>query len=168
MKKPFYARDIIVDSLEDVPWPRGTLRQLTEGSCVLPGGLREGSLSSQDSRTESASLSPGQVNGIFASHLGDRAWQESQRGSPSPSVISKAIERKRTSSDSIRSKTGKPAISDATDYSDGGDSDMDEATYSSGQDHQTPKKACFNFLFVCVFHLTKHTITNMSKSTMTD
>ncbi|XP_063105461.1 tyrosine-protein phosphatase non-receptor type 13 isoform X11 [Cavia porcellus] len=140
MKKPFYARDIIVDSLEDVPWPRGTLRQLTEGSCVLPGGLREGSLSSQDSRTESASLSPGQVNGIFASHLGDRAWQESQRGSPSPSVISKAIERKRTSSDSIRSKTGKPAISDATDYSDGGDSDMDEATYSSGQDHQTPKK----------------------------
>ncbi|XP_013358198.1 PREDICTED: tyrosine-protein phosphatase non-receptor type 13 isoform X12 [Chinchilla lanigera] len=139
-KKPFYARDIIADSAEDVPWPRGALRHLTEGSCMLLGGLREGSLSSQDSRTESASLSPSQVNGFFAGHLGDRAWQESQRGSPPPSVISKATERKRTSSDSNRSKSGKPAVSDAADYSDRGDSDMDEATHSSSQDHQTPKK----------------------------
>ncbi|XP_023568726.1 tyrosine-protein phosphatase non-receptor type 13 isoform X5 [Octodon degus] len=139
-KKPFYARDIMVDSLEDPAWPRAALRHLTEGSCMLPGGLREGSLSSQDSRTESASLSPSQINGFFASHLGDRAWQESQHGSPSPSVISKATEIKRTSSNSNRSKSGKPAISDVADYSDHGNSDTEEVTYSCIQDHQTPKK----------------------------
>lgn len=61
--------------------------------------------------------------------------------SPSPSVISKTTEKKRTATDSNRGKTKKPGISDATDYSDRGDSDMDEATYSSSQDHQTPKKA---------------------------
>ncbi|XP_023568723.1 tyrosine-protein phosphatase non-receptor type 13 isoform X3 [Octodon degus] len=143
-KKPFYARDIMVDSLEDPAWPRAALRHLTEGSCMLPGGLREGSLSSQDSRTESASLSPSQINGFFASHLGDRAWQESQHGSPSPSVISKATEIKRTSSNSNRSKSGKPAISDVADYSDHGNSDTEEVTYSCIQDHQTPKKGGVN------------------------
>lgn len=30
------------------------------------------------------------------------------------------------------------------DYSDIGDSDMDEATYSDSQDHHIPKKAPFN------------------------
>ncbi|XP_010605012.1 tyrosine-protein phosphatase non-receptor type 13 isoform X13 [Fukomys damarensis] len=139
MKRTFYAPDNIVDSLEDRPWPRSALRHLTEGSCLLPRGLREGSLSSQDSRTESASLSPSQVNGFFASHLGDRAWQESQHGSPSPSVITKATE-KRISSDSNQSKPRKPAIPDAADDSEHGDTDIDEATCSSSQDHQTPKK----------------------------
>uniref|UniRef100_A0A452VNL6 Tyrosine-protein phosphatase non-receptor type 13 n=1 Tax=Ursus maritimus TaxID=29073 RepID=A0A452VNL6_URSMA len=106
--------------------------------------IPKGSLSSQDSRTESASLSQSQVNGFFASPVGDRTWQESQHGSPSPSVISKTTEKKRISTDSNRSKTKKPGISDATDYSDHGDSDMDEATYSSSQDHQTPKKGGVN------------------------
>jgi tyrosine-protein phosphatase non-receptor type 13 protein len=86
-------------------------------------------------------LSQSQVNGFFASHLGDRAWQESQHGSPSPTVICKATEKKRTSSDSNRSKAKNPGVFDATDFSDRGDSDMDEATYSSNQDHQAPKKA---------------------------
>ncbi|XP_062963698.1 tyrosine-protein phosphatase non-receptor type 13 isoform X1 [Cynocephalus volans] len=141
MKKPSYMQDSAVDSSsEDHHWPHGTLRHISEGSFRLSGGLREGSLSSQDSRTESASLSQSQVNGFFASHLGNRTWQESQHGSPSPSVVSKATEKKRTSIDSNRSKTKKPGISDATDYSDRGGSDMDEATYSSSQDHQTPKK----------------------------
>ncbi|XP_006767255.1 PREDICTED: tyrosine-protein phosphatase non-receptor type 13 isoform X10 [Myotis davidii] len=140
MKKPSYMQGSTIDSSEDHRWPRGPLRHISESSFGLPGGLREGSLSSQDSRTESASLSQSQVNGFFASHVGDRTWQESQHGSPSPSVISRATQKKRTSTDSNQSKAKKPGISDTTDYSDRGDSDMDEATYSSSQDHQTPKK----------------------------
>ncbi|KAM8800943.1 tyrosine-protein phosphatase non-receptor type 13 [Rhynchonycteris naso] len=140
MKKPSYMQDPAIDSSEDHRWPRGVPRLISEGSFGLSGALREGSLSSQDSRTESVSLSQSQVNGFFASHVGDRTWQESQCGSPSLSVISKAIEKKRTSTDSNQSKARKPGISDATDYSDRGDSDMDEATYSSSQDHQAPKK----------------------------
>nr|XP_015306113.1 PREDICTED: tyrosine-protein phosphatase non-receptor type 13 isoform X9 [Macaca fascicularis] len=140
MKKSSYMQDSATDSSsKDHHWSRGTLRHISENSFGLSGGLREGSLSSQDSRTESASLSQSQVNGFFVSHLGDQTWQESQHGSPSPSIISKATEKK-TSTDSNQSKTKKPGISDATDYSDRGDSDMDEATYSSSQDHQTPKK----------------------------
>ncbi|XP_047421821.1 tyrosine-protein phosphatase non-receptor type 13 isoform X3 [Sciurus carolinensis] len=141
MKKPSYMQDSAIDSSsEDHHWSHGTLRRIAETSFGLTGGLREGSLSSQDSRTESASLSQSQVNGFLASHLGDRTWQGSQHVSPSPSVITKATVKKRTSSDSNRSKAKKPGISDATDCSDRGDSDMDEATYSSSQDHQTPKK----------------------------
>ncbi|XP_070249289.1 tyrosine-protein phosphatase non-receptor type 13 isoform X1 [Myotis yumanensis] len=140
MKKPSYMQGSTIDSSEDHRWPRGTLRHISESSFGPSGGLREGSLSSQDSRTESASLSQSQVNGFFASHVGDRTWQESQHGSPSPSVISRASQKKRTSTDSNQSKAKKPGISDATDYSDRGDSDMDEATYSGSQDHQTPKK----------------------------
>ncbi|XP_054967565.2 tyrosine-protein phosphatase non-receptor type 13 isoform X14 [Pan paniscus] len=140
MKKSSYMQDSAIDSSsKDHHWSRGTLRHISENSFGLSGGLREGSLSSQDSRTESASLSQSQVNGFFASHLGDQTWQESQHGSPSPSVISKATE-KETFTDSNQSKTKKPGISDVTDYSDRGDSDMDEATYSSSQDHQTPKQ----------------------------
>ncbi|XP_045329396.1 tyrosine-protein phosphatase non-receptor type 13 isoform X11 [Leopardus geoffroyi] len=140
LKKPSYMQDSTVDSSEDHHWPHGTPRHISESSCGQSGGLREGSLSSQDSRTESASLSQSQVNGFFASPVGDRTWQESQHGSPSPSVISKTTEKKRASADSNGNKTKNPGISDATDYSDRGDSDMDEATYSSTQDHQTPKK----------------------------
>lgn len=148
MKKPSYMQDSAIDSSsEDHHWPHGTLRHIAETSFGLSGGLREGSLSSQDSRTESASLSQSQVNGFFASQLGDRTWHGSHHVSPSPSVITKAIGKKRTSSDSNRSKAKKPGISDVTDYSDRGDSDMDEATYSSSQDHQTPNKAYFNFNF---------------------
>ncbi|KAF4013128.1 hypothetical protein G4228_004534 [Cervus hanglu yarkandensis] len=144
MKKPSHLQDNTADSSEDHCWPRGTPRRISESSFGLSGGLREGSLSSQDSRTESASLSQSQVNGFFASHAGDRSWQDSQRGSPSPSVISKATEKKWTSTDSNRSKAKNTGISDAPDYSDRGDSDMDEATYSSSQDHHIPKKAPFN------------------------
>nr|XP_021558063.1 tyrosine-protein phosphatase non-receptor type 13 isoform X7 [Neomonachus schauinslandi] len=140
MKKPSFLQDSAIDSSVDHCWPHGTARHISESSFGLSGGLREGSLSSQDSRTESASLSQSQVNGFFASPVGDRTWRESQHGSPSPSVISKTTEKKRTSTDSNQSKTKKTGISDATDYSDRGDSDMDEATYSSSQDHHTPKK----------------------------
>ncbi|XP_036751753.2 tyrosine-protein phosphatase non-receptor type 13 isoform X10 [Manis pentadactyla] len=139
-KKPSYLQDIAIDLSEDHHWPRGTPKHISESSLGLPGGLWEGSLSSQDSRTESASLSQSQVNGFFASRVVGQTWQESQHGSPSPSVISKATEKKRISSDSNQSKTKTPGISDAMYYSDRGDSDTDEATYSSSQDHQTPKQ----------------------------
>ncbi|XP_053522399.1 tyrosine-protein phosphatase non-receptor type 13 isoform X15 [Artibeus jamaicensis] len=140
MKKTSYMQESAIDSSEDHRWPRGTLRHISESSFGPSGGLREGSLSSQDSRTESASLSQSQVNGFFASRVGDRTWQESQQGSPSPSVVSKGPEKKRTSTDSNQSKARNPGVSEATDYSDRGDSDMDDATYSKSQDHQTPKK----------------------------
>ncbi|KAF3825039.1 hypothetical protein GH733_005673 [Mirounga leonina] len=131
MKKASFLQDSAIDSSVDHCWPHGTARHISESSFGLSGGMREGSLSSQDSRTESASLSQSQVNGFFASPVGDRTWRESQHGSPSPSVISKTTEKRRTSTDSNRSKTKKTGTSDATDYSDRGDSDMDEATYSS-------------------------------------
>ncbi|XP_041497963.1 tyrosine-protein phosphatase non-receptor type 13 isoform X1 [Microtus oregoni] len=134
MKKPSYVLDSAADPAEDQPWPRGTLRHITESPFGLSGGLREGSLSSQDSRTESASLSQSHVNGFFASHLGDRGWQESQHGSPSLSKVAEIF------SDSSRSKAKRPGLSDTTELSDHGDSDIDDATYSSNQDHQTPKK----------------------------
>nr|XP_048283185.1 tyrosine-protein phosphatase non-receptor type 13 isoform X3 [Myodes glareolus] len=138
MKKPSYVLDSAVEPAEDQPWPRGTLRHITESPFGLSGGLREGSLSSQDSRTESASLSQSHVNGFFASHLGDRGWQEPQHSSPSLSVMSKVAEK--VFSDSNRSKAKRPGLSDTTELSDHGDSDIDDATYSSNQDHQTPKK----------------------------
>ncbi|XP_075854769.1 tyrosine-protein phosphatase non-receptor type 13 isoform X6 [Microcebus murinus] len=150
LKKPSYMQDGAIDSSsEDHHWPRSTLRHISESSFGLSGGLREGSLSSQDSRTESASLSQSQVNGFFASHLGDQTWQESQHVSSSSSVIPKGIEKKRISTDSNQSKAKKPAISDATDCSDHGESDMDEATYSSSQDHQTPKKEPSSSMNTC-------------------
>ncbi|KAM7326610.1 hypothetical protein ACRRTK_015088 [Alexandromys fortis] len=142
MKKPSYVLDSAMDPAEDQPWPRGTLRHITESPFGLSGGLREGSLSSQDSRTESASLSQSHVNGFFASHLGDRGWQESH-GSPSLSKVAEIF------SDSNRSKAKRPGLSDTTELSDHGDSDIDDATYSSNQDHQTPKKAWFDISAGC-------------------
>lgn len=156
-KKPSYMQDSAADPSEDQPWPRGTLRHIPESPFGLSGGLREGSLSSQDSRTESASLSQSQVNGFFASHLGDRGWQEPQHGSPSPSVTSKVTEK--TFSNSNRSKARRPGISDVIEHPDCADSDIDDSTYTSSQDHQTPKQAWFNFLILwggaLCFHLTE-------------
>ncbi|XP_068398793.1 tyrosine-protein phosphatase non-receptor type 13 isoform X7 [Eschrichtius robustus] len=60
MKKASYMQDNAVTSSEDHCWPRGTQRHISDSSFGLSGGLREGSLSSQDSRTESASLSQSQ------------------------------------------------------------------------------------------------------------
>lgn len=142
-KKPSYIQDTATDPSEDRPWPRGTLRHIPESPFGLAGGLREGSLSSQDSRTESASLSQSQVNGFFASHLCDRGWQEPQHGSPSPSVASKVNEK--TFSDSNPSKTKRRGISDLIEHLNCADSDKDDSTYTSSQDHQMPKQAWFNF-----------------------
>lgn len=144
-KRPCYLQDGATDPAEDQPWPRGTLRHIPESPFGLSGGLREGSLSSQDSRTESASLSQSQVNGFFASHLGDRGWQEAQRGSPSPSVTSKITEKTFSDSNRSRSKARRPGIANVIEHPDCADSDVDDSLYTSSQDHQTPKQAWFHF-----------------------
>ncbi|XP_072478669.1 tyrosine-protein phosphatase non-receptor type 13 isoform X6 [Notamacropus eugenii] len=109
-------------------------RRISLCSSALSGGQKEGSLSSQDSRTESASLSQSHLNGFLVNHLGAPEFQHS-----SPSSLAKAAEKKQTSNDHNHCKTKKLGISETMDYSDRGDSDMDEATYSSSQDHQSKK-----------------------------
>ncbi|XP_043827832.1 tyrosine-protein phosphatase non-receptor type 13 isoform X3 [Dromiciops gliroides] len=113
-------------------------RRISLCSSALLGDQKEGSLSSQDSRTESASLSQSHLNGFLVNHLGASAQQEFQHSSPSSSALSKA-EKKQNSSDPNQSKAKKLGISETLDYSDRGDSDMDEATYSSTQDNHTKK-----------------------------
>ncbi|XP_055967115.1 tyrosine-protein phosphatase non-receptor type 13 [Sorex fumeus] len=121
-------------------WPCSTPRHVSENSCGLPGALRKGSLSSQDSRTESASLSQSHFNGFLAGHAGDRSWQESKHSSPSSSVRSRAAENRRASLEGSRSHVPKTGVPDGTDGSDRGDSDTDEATFSTSLDLQTPQK----------------------------
>ncbi|XP_057402699.1 tyrosine-protein phosphatase non-receptor type 13 isoform X6 [Balaenoptera acutorostrata] len=79
MKKASYMQDSAVNSSEDHCWPRGTPRHISDSSFGLSGGLREGSLSSQDSRTESASLSQSQVNGFFVSHESSSSMNTSNK-----------------------------------------------------------------------------------------
>ncbi|XP_068949410.1 tyrosine-protein phosphatase non-receptor type 13 isoform X12 [Petaurus breviceps papuanus] len=112
-------------------------RRISLCSSALSVGQKEGSLSSQDSRTESASLSQSHLNGFLVNHLGASEFQHS---SPSSLAMCKAAEKKQTSNDQNQSKAKKTGISETMDYSDRGDSDMDEATYSSSQDHQTKKE----------------------------
>ncbi|XP_063129525.1 tyrosine-protein phosphatase non-receptor type 13 isoform X4 [Rattus norvegicus] len=137
-KKPSSMQDSAMDPSEDQPWPRGPLRHVPESPFGLSSGLREGSLSSQDSRTESASLSQSHVNGFFTSHLGDRGWQEPQHSSPSPPVTSKITEK--TFSDSYRSPARRQGTCDVTELPGCADSDIDDPTYSSSQDRQAPKQ----------------------------
>ncbi|XP_054994829.1 tyrosine-protein phosphatase non-receptor type 13 isoform X3 [Sorex araneus] len=140
LKKASYLQDGATCAPEGHRWPCGTPRHVSENSCGLPGGLRKGSLSSQDSRTESASLSQGHLNGFFASHAGDRSWQESKPTSPSSSVRCRAAEKRRASLEGSRSQVQKAGVPDGTDGSDRGDSEAEEATYSASLDLQTPKK----------------------------
>ncbi|XP_062992402.1 tyrosine-protein phosphatase non-receptor type 13 [Elgaria multicarinata webbii] len=115
----------------------------TSGSLSgLCSGKRDGSLSSQDSRTESASLSQSQTRGGCGSHINDRAQQEFQHGNDSQ--LSKCIERNGCSSETNLAKAKKPGMVETVEYSDRGDSDMDEATYSSSQEQTAAKKEpCF-------------------------
>lgn len=112
----------------------------------LSGGKRDGSMSSQDSRTESASLSQSQTTGFFSARASGRAQQDPQHYSDSQSGLSKMNEKRRSSSDSARAKNRRPGVVESVEYSDRGDSDMDEATYSSSQEQQPAKKAeCISY-----------------------
>uniref|UniRef100_A0A8C5NRB6 Tyrosine-protein phosphatase non-receptor type 13 n=1 Tax=Junco hyemalis TaxID=40217 RepID=A0A8C5NRB6_JUNHY len=99
---------------------------------------RDGSVSSQDSRTESASLSQGQP--ALGKRASGRAQQDVQLHSEPQAGPSKALEKRRSSSDSARAKSKRPGVVEPVEYSDRGDSDMDEATYSSSQEQQPAKK----------------------------
>uniref|UniRef100_A0A8C4VFE5 Tyrosine-protein phosphatase non-receptor type 13 n=1 Tax=Gopherus evgoodei TaxID=1825980 RepID=A0A8C4VFE5_9SAUR len=120
---------------------RGHQRAISGSSSGLSMGKRDRSLSSQDSRTESASLSQSQTNGFFGNHISDRAQQGLQHCSDSQSVLSKTNEKKRNSVDDILAKAKRLGVVETVEYSDRGDSDMDEATYSSSQEQQAAKKA---------------------------
>ncbi|XP_054028495.1 tyrosine-protein phosphatase non-receptor type 13 [Dryobates pubescens] len=106
---------------------------------ALSAGKRGGSLSSQDSRTESASLSQSQAASFFGKAGSGRAQQEDPQHH-SQAGLSKLNEKRRSSSDSLRAKAKRPGAVEAVEYSDRGDSDMDEATYSSSQEQQPAKK----------------------------
>ncbi|XP_066042670.1 tyrosine-protein phosphatase non-receptor type 13 isoform X4 [Chamaea fasciata] len=106
----------------------------------LSGGKRDGSMSSQDSRTESASLSQSQPAGFLGKRTSGRAQQDAQHYSESQAGGSNAIEKRRSSSDSARAKNKRPGVVEPVEYSDRGDSDMDEATYSGSQEQQPAKK----------------------------
>ncbi|XP_075277317.1 tyrosine-protein phosphatase non-receptor type 13 isoform X1 [Opisthocomus hoazin] len=119
---------------------RGHQRPVSGSLSGLSGGKRDGSVSSQDSRTESASLSQSQTASLSGKRASDRAQQDSQHYSDSQSGLSKMSEKRRSSSDSTRAKNKRPGVAESVEYSDRGDSDMDEATYSSSQEQQPAKK----------------------------
>lgn len=97
-------------------------------------------MSSQDSRTESASLSQSQP-GFLGKRTSGRSQQDAQHYSESQAGASRVIEKRRSSSDGARVKNKRPGVVEPVEYSDRGDSDMDEATYSGSQEQQPAKKA---------------------------
>ncbi|XP_062430305.1 tyrosine-protein phosphatase non-receptor type 13 isoform X2 [Rhea pennata] len=141
LRRPSSVQDNEAESSsEEHNQSRGHQRPISGSLCGLSGGKRDGSMSSQDSRTESASLSQSQTAGFFGKHTSGRAQQDPQHYSDSLSGLSKANEKRRSSSDSTRAKTKRPGAMESVEYSDRGDSDMDEATYSSSQEQQAAKK----------------------------
>ncbi|XP_066488255.1 tyrosine-protein phosphatase non-receptor type 13 [Tiliqua scincoides] len=119
--------------------PSGT----TSGFC---SGKRDGSLSSQDSRTESASLSQSQTNGVFGNHINDRVQQELPHCDDAQLVLSKCSEKNRASLETNPAKAKRPGVVETAEYSDRGDSDMDEATYSGSQEQTAAKKEPSSFM----------------------
>ncbi|XP_066430473.1 tyrosine-protein phosphatase non-receptor type 13 isoform X2 [Eleutherodactylus coqui] len=116
-------------------------RLLSGGSSSgISAGKREGSLSSQDSRTESASLSNSHIGGLLRNLSKDQTTLQSTSVKNSPSVSDKSNDKKKTLLDNPKGKGKSPGLTDSTDYSDRGDSDMDEATYSNSQEQHTIKK----------------------------
>lgn len=114
----------------------GNTRLLSGSSSGISAGKREGSLSSQDSRTESASLSNSHIGGLIRNLSKDLTTPLSASAKNSPTVSAKAGDKKRTRKENKKS----PGLTDSTDYSDRGDSDMDEATYSNSQEPHTVTK----------------------------
>ncbi|XP_075140709.1 tyrosine-protein phosphatase non-receptor type 13 isoform X2 [Leptodactylus fuscus] len=118
----------------------GNTRLVSGSSSGISAGKREGSLSSQDSRTESASLSNSHISGLMRNLSKDQTTPLSSSVKNSPSGSSKASDKKKPQSDIHKGKGKSPGLTDSTDYSDRGDSDMDEATYSNSQEQNTIKK----------------------------
>ncbi|XP_050949425.1 tyrosine-protein phosphatase non-receptor type 13 isoform X5 [Labeo rohita] len=99
-----------------------------------PQSIRQGSISSQDSRTESAGLLQTNLNG-FHRNIPTEAPAQSLPADSKPSV--------EATPPALPPKTRKskaPDVPKELEYSDRGDSDMDEDTYSSSQEKQKTKK----------------------------
>ncbi|GCB66989.1 hypothetical protein scyTo_0005060 [Scyliorhinus torazame] len=101
---------------------------------------RRGSMSSQDSRTESAGLSQSQLNGFYRNRTASRTPQCTNY-----KEVAALMALRQDMIQNVLDSTGHLSSINAempkeTDCSDRGDSDMDEATYSSSQEQQSPKK----------------------------
>uniref|UniRef100_A0A8C3PUD0 Tyrosine-protein phosphatase non-receptor type 13 n=1 Tax=Calidris pygmaea TaxID=425635 RepID=A0A8C3PUD0_9CHAR len=141
LRRPSSVQDNEAESSsEERNRSRGHQRPVSGSLSGLSGGKRDGSMSSQDSRTESASLSQSQTASFFGKRSSGRAQQDAQHYSDSQSGLSKMNEKRRSSSDSTRAKNKRLGVVESVEYSDRGDSDMDEATYSSSQEQQPAKK----------------------------
>ncbi|XP_009866904.1 PREDICTED: tyrosine-protein phosphatase non-receptor type 13-like, partial [Apaloderma vittatum] len=141
LRRPLSVQDNEAESSsEEHNQSRGHQRLLSGSLSGLSGGKRDGSMSSQDSRTESASLSQSQPASFFGQRASGRMQQDPWQYSGSQPGLSKMNEKRRSSSDSTRVKNKRPGVVESVEYSDRGDSDMDEATYSSSQEQQPAKK----------------------------
>uniref|UniRef100_A0A8B9J0R5 Tyrosine-protein phosphatase non-receptor type 13 n=1 Tax=Amazona collaria TaxID=241587 RepID=A0A8B9J0R5_9PSIT len=141
LRRPSSVQDNEAESSsEEHNQSRGHQRPVSGSLSGFSGGKRNGSVSSQDSRTESASLSQSHTASFFGKRASGRAQQDPQHYSDSQSGLSKMNEKRRSSSDSTQAKTKRPGVVEPVEYSDRGDSDMDEATYSSSQEQQPAKK----------------------------
>ncbi|XP_036384166.1 tyrosine-protein phosphatase non-receptor type 13 isoform X2 [Megalops cyprinoides] len=106
---------------------------------TVSSGRRQESLSSQDSRTESASLSQSHLNGFPRGLVTEATPTAATLPFPSDRPI--AVD---AVPPALPPKTRKAKVQEVPkepDYSDRGDSDMDEDTYSSSQENQKLKKA---------------------------
>ncbi|XP_015687845.1 tyrosine-protein phosphatase non-receptor type 13, partial [Protobothrops mucrosquamatus] len=123
-------------SSEEQNWPVSHWRPNSGSVSGICSSKWGGSLSSQDSRTESASLS--QTNHSLGHHINDQ--QELQHCSNPLLGPPKCGEKNGSSSETNLIKTKLTGMAETPDYSDRGDSDMDEATYSSSQEQTALKR----------------------------
>ncbi|KAM7053347.1 tyrosine-protein phosphatase non-receptor type 13 isoform 4-T4 [Acridotheres tristis] len=141
LRRPSSVQDNEAESsCEELGRCRGQQGPVSGSLSGLSGGRRDGSLSSQDSRTESASLSQSQPGAFFGKRTSGRAQQDAQHYSEGQAGGSRLGDKRRSSSDSARAKNKRPGVVEPVEYSDRGDSDMDEATYSGSQEQQPAKK----------------------------
>ncbi|XP_078070170.1 tyrosine-protein phosphatase non-receptor type 13 isoform X2 [Mustelus asterias] len=129
-----------VSSSEEHNGSRGHQRIHPVRASVPHEEKRRGSTSSQDSRTESAGLSQSQVNGFYRNRTASRTPQCTNY-----KEVSALMALRQDMIQNVLDSTGHLSSINAetpkeTDCSDRGDSDMDEATYSSSQEQQSPKK----------------------------
>lgn len=103
-------------------------------SVAPPGGRRQESLSSQDSKSDGSSLSQTHLNGFH-------------RNVPNEAVAPAAAAELELAVDEVppalppkTRKAKSPEAPKEPELSDRGDSDMDEETYSSSHEKQKPKK----------------------------
>ncbi|XP_077050302.1 tyrosine-protein phosphatase non-receptor type 13 isoform X6 [Siphateles boraxobius] len=105
-----------------------------------PQSVRQGSVSSQDSRTESAGLLQTNLNGFHRNIATEGpVAAQSLTADSKPSV--------EATPPALPPKTRKPKVPDVPkelEYSDRGDSDMDEDTHSSSQEKQKTQKGGSN------------------------